>query len=289
VNVVRRLFTVGLVLSAVTGTVLFVAKAGRPRPVPTPPVPGPAALVIDGGGPVDLSTLDRYDRTAAGGPWTVVVRRTSGWLGHQGAVVTFPVGAPAGGQVVTVGTVSGKALPGTVVWPLDGAYARIRGDLGEPELVALAARTTVVAGRPSTRPPPGYVVVSTGPYRPPSIHETRYGTVSLGEQAALGSGLTYTGVASGGGFEDQLYATPTGPGGLVRGRPAVVSRVFGGNATLAWEPAAGTVAYVGYSGAELNAAAVAALQRLAMRTRPLSSTQWQSTRPQTADQTNEPG
>lgn len=175
-----------------------------------------------------------------------------------------------------------------VVWPIDGAYARIRGDLHEAELVAIAARTTVVAGRPATRPPPGYTVVTTGPYRSPTIHVIRYGTVELGEQAALGSGLTYTGVASGGGFEDQLYAGSAEPGGRVHGRPAVVSSVFGGNATLAWEATAGVVAYVGYSGAELGAQAIAALHRLAARAHPLSSTQWQATRPQTAEQTNDP-
>jgi hypothetical protein len=44
----------------------------------------------------------------------------------------------------------------------------------------------------------------------------------------------------------------------------------------------------GYSGAELDADAVAALRRLATRTRPLDGTQWRATEPQTIDQVNDP-
>jgi hypothetical protein len=131
--------------------------------------------------------------------------------------------------------------------------------------------------------------VATGPYRPPTIHELRYGSTAVGEQAALGDGLTYTGVTSGGGFEDQLYAVPTDNGGLVNGKPAVVSPVCGGNATLAWEPTPGVVAYNGYSGSLLDAKAITALHRLAGQARALTSTEWQATHPQTIDQINEPG
>jgi hypothetical protein len=218
----------------------------------------------------------------------VVVRRPDGSLGTHGAVVTFPVGAPTAGRSVGVDGVVGEADSGMVTWPVAGAYARIRGDLSEAELVAIAARTTVVTGRPTVLAPAGYTVVATGPYRPPTIHELRYGSAEVGEQAALGDGLTYTGVTSGGGFEDQLYAVPTATGGPVHGRPAVVSSVFGGNATLAWEPTPGVVAYVGYSGSRLDEA-IAALHRLAGQTRALTSTEWQATHPQTVDQINEPG
>ncbi|GIF47558.1 hypothetical protein Afe04nite_20970 [Asanoa ferruginea] len=72
------------------------------------------------------------------------------------------------------------------------------------------------------------------------------------------------------------------------GRPSFVSPVFGSNGTVAWEPVPGLVAYVGYSGAELNDAAVTALQRLAVRARLLNGSQWQSTGPFTANQSNEP-
>jgi hypothetical protein len=137
-------------------------------------------------------------------------------------------------------------------------------------------------------PPAGFTVVARGPYRSPAVHQLRYASAAVGEQAALGAGLTYTGVTSGGGFEDQLYAVPTTDGGLVHGRPSVVSSVSGGNATLAWEPAPGLVAYVGYSGGTPGAETVAALHRLATRTRALSHAEWRAAGPLTVDQTNEP-
>ena len=68
-----------------------------------------------------------------------------------------------------------------------------------------------------------------------------------------------------------------------------MSAIFGGNATLAWEPAPGLVAYVGYSGSSLSDRAVAALLRLAQRSRPLDDAQWRARQPQTVDQTNTPG
>jgi hypothetical protein len=147
----------------------------------------------------------------------------------------------------------------------------------------------VFTGRPIVYPPAGYTVVSTGSYRPPTIHEVRYSSAAVGEQAALGNGLTYTGVTSGGGFEDQLYAVHADSGGLVNGRPAVLSRVLGGNATLAWEPVPGVVAYIGYSGSPLDDNAVAALRRLAGQARSLTAAEWWATNPQTVDQINEPG
>jgi hypothetical protein len=262
---------------------------GAGGPATRPSAQAVAGQVIEG---VDLSsggTLERRDLTAAAGPWTVVVRRAGGSLGMHGAVVTFPVGAPSDGRPVTVGSAIGRAADTMIVWPMAGAYARVRGDLGEPELAAIAARTTVRAGQPTVRPAKGYAVVSTGPYRPPSIYEVRYGSVELGAQATLGPGLTYTGVTSGGGFEDQLYATQAEPAGRVAGRPAVVSPVFGGNATLAWEPAPGVIAYVGYSGAMLDSDAVATLRCLAGRTRMLTRPEWDATRPAVLDQVNEPG
>jgi hypothetical protein len=176
-----------------------------------------------------------------------------------------------------------------ITWPVARRHARIRGDLSEAELIAIAVRTTVADGRPVVDPPAGFTVVARGPYRPPAVHELRYGSAAVGEGAALGDGLTYTGVTSGGGFEDQLYAVATRDGGLVHGRPAVVSSVSGGNATLAWEPAPGLVAFVGYSGRAPDPEAVAALHRLAGRTRALTQAEWQAGDPDIVDQANEPG
>ena len=59
-------------------------------------------------------------------------------------------------------------------------------------------------------------------------------------------------------------------GGTVRYcLPAVLSRVSGGNGTLAWEVSAGLVGYVGYSGSDLTGPVLAALVRLAQLSRPL--------------------
>jgi hypothetical protein len=308
----RRLIVVGLVLLAGAGAAATVIPAfsdrGRPGPI-APSVAGPVAdrpcapvgwaqnpAVPDAPAGLVIARaaerphgLVRCDATAVDGPWTVVVRRSDGALGRRGAVVTFPVGAPAGNHRIRMGAVTGTAQPGMVTWPVGGAFARIRGDLSDGELIAIAARTTIVGRRPRVDPPTGYLVVSSGPYRSPAIHEVRYGSAALGEQAALGDGLTYTGVASGGGFEDQLYAAPARDGGRVAGQPALLSTVNGGNATLAWEPAPGVVMYVGYSGAALDDAAVAVLERLATRSRTVNPDQWQAIDQQVASQTNEPG
>jgi hypothetical protein len=143
----------------------------------------------------------------------------------------------------------------------------------------------VSGGRPRVRPPAGYDVVWSGPYRATAVHEVRYGSEDVGEAKALGGGLTYTGITSGGGgFEDQLYQSGSTPGGLVLGAPAMLSTVAGGNATLAWELQPGMVAYVGYSGAALDDEAGAALRRLAARARLLSLADWWFSNPQTTYQ-----
>ena len=266
-----------------------------PRPVTQPAArcSGPlelAGLVIEGV-PLDQGrTLERCDRDAARGPWSAVVRRHDGSLGSHGAVVTFPVAKPDGGLPVKVNGAAGTAVGGSVTWPLAHKYARVRGDLDQATLLAVASGTTVAGGRPQVRPPAGYDVVWSGPYRATAVHEVRYGSTEVGEAGALGGGLTYTGITNGGaGFEDQLYQQGSTPAGLVGGVPAMVSGVSGGNATLAWEMEPGVVAYVGYSGGVLDDAAVAALRRLAARTSLMSLADWWFSNPQTAYQVNEPG
>jgi hypothetical protein len=233
--------------------------------------------------------LNRRDRTADTDPWTVTVRRGDGSLGRNGAVVTFPVPAPQLGRPVQVGGVTGRAGDGEIACPIGGAHARVRGDLPRTELVGIAAATTVVSGRPHVDPPSGLSVTSTGTSRPRYIREARYGSDEVGEADELSLGLTYTGVARCGGLEDRLYAADAQASGTVHGRPAVVTSALGGNGVLAWEPEPGLVAYVGYSGASLDEGAVATLHRIAERTRLLSTAQWQATRPQTNDQTNDFG
>ncbi|MFG2577161.1 hypothetical protein [Streptomyces sp. NPDC048481] len=244
-------------------------------------------LVITGMPLPKDATLIRHDRTALAGPWTVVVRRAGGSLGRNGAVVTFPVPAPAGGRPVRVGDASGRAREHEITWPVAGSYARVRGDLPRTDLIAVAAATGVASGRPAVDPPPGLTVVSRGPSRPGRLLEARYSSKATGESEALSGGLTFTGVARCGGLEDGLYAAPVRTAGTVHGRPAVVASGVGGNGALVWEPTPGVVAYVGYSGATLDDAAVAALRRLAARTRLLTPAQWRATAPATSDQAND--
>ncbi|MEV4342897.1 hypothetical protein AB0J83_00255 [Actinoplanes sp. NPDC049596] len=221
----------------------------------------PVAIVIEGACHPGAG-LDRRDTTAATGPWTVVVRGEGGSLGRDGAVVTYPVPREGDG-------------PGKVVKRLGDTYARVRGDLAPDGLKAIADSITVSGGRPVVRPPRGMSVVATGTYRPASIHEIRYGTAELGEQAALGSGLTFTGVAAAGGYEDHLYATGD------------LSSVFGGNGAIAWEPKPGLIAFIGYSGATRTAAADEALQRLAGRARAINGDGWRALAPTVAGQSND--
>lgn len=283
---IRRIAYVASAALVAVVVVVVVRAAGTDRPATRAAVPdGPFLAMVIGGVP-DGGTIERRDPTAVSGPWTVVVRRRDGSLGTHGAVVTFPVTDQGPGQPVRVGRVAGSARAGIVSWPIAGARARIRGDLTRPQLLAIAAATTVVSGRPAVRAPAGFAVVASAPYRSPSVQEVRYGTVSVGQDSALGAGLTYTGVVAGGGFEDQLYARAARRT-TVGGRPAVISDLYGGNATLAWEPAPGLVAYVGYSGETLDDQAVAALRRLAERTRGLDRAQWQATNPATDTQRND--
>ncbi|MCQ9178109.1 hypothetical protein KMT30_03445 [Streptomyces sp. IBSBF 2953] len=233
------------------------------------------------------ATLTRRDRTAHAGPRTVIVRRADGSLGRHGAVVTFPVAAPYGGRPVRVGDVPGRAREREITWPLAGAYARVRGDLPQSDLIAVAAATGVVSGRPAVDPPPGLSVASEEVSRPVQLLETRYSSKATGESEELSGGLTFTGVARCGGLEDALYAAPVRTAGTVHGKPAVVTSALGGNGALVWEPAPGVVAYVGYSGASLDDGAVAALRRLAARTRLLTPGQWRATAPATSDQSND--
>jgi hypothetical protein len=126
------------------------------------------------------------------------------------------------------------------------------------------------------------------PYRAASVHEVRYGSADLGQGAALGDGLTYTGVFAGAAFEDQLFQTTVHTGYVVQGHPAVASDVDGGNGTLAWEVAPGVVAYVGYSGNSLSAAAIAALLDLAVNSHSATSQEWDASSPLSAHQFNGP-
>ena len=243
------------------------------------------------GGQRIQTTLTRSDPTAVSGPWTVVVRGADGSLGRDGAVVTYPAhtkDATNNGAPIRVGSATGISGRGFILWPLGNGQARIRGDLPKTDLVHIAELTTVVAGRPQVRPPEGFRVIVRASSRLPLIHEIRYDSTRLGVSSALGDGLTYTGLTSGGGFEDALYAERATPAGRVHGAPAVVSPVQGGNGTLAWEPSPGVVAYVGWSGVGMSTEAVTALRALAEGAHMLTPSQWLATKPYLDDQENNP-
>lgn len=258
--------------------------AGQPIPAaPRPTLPPGSVTAMALTGAVPGGALDRRGRTATAGPWASVVRRSDGALGRHGAVVIFPVTETPLGRPVRVGGAPGRVTTGTVIWSIAGARARVRGDLGEPALLRIAAATRVAAGRPTVRPPAGYRVARVGPYRSPRAREIRYGGAELGPNGGLG-GLVYTGVAAGIDFEDRLYATFAHGCGTVHGSPAVVSTVGGGNGAIAWQPAPNMVAYLGYSGSDLSGSVLGALYRLAGQTRFLDERGWRAAKPQVVDQ-----
>jgi hypothetical protein len=278
----------------VVGVVAYQVRdgdgGGEPRPVASsatsstpsplqPPVPvGPDATVGKGeipglliDGPVG-GLVNRVDRTAARGPWSVTVRRADGSLGRHSAVVTFPVPKP-----VDQG--------GPFLWPLGGDFARIRGDLSFAELRAIADATVARDGRPVVRPPKGFKVASSAPYWSSEVHETRYGTRDLGESDALDAGLTFTGVRRGGWFEDQLFMAGSEYVGSIHAKPVVAFSVpIGGNGGIAWEPSAGVIAYIGYSGGHFDRESIEALLRLGARSVLASEKDWQDLGPQKINQ-----
>ena len=272
---------------AATGTTTRLPNFDGPVPVPFTPLPipagQPAALAIGTIGAVQGSAaLERRDRDAAGHPWGLVVRRDDGSFGRHGAVITFPVAAPHAGRAVVVGDAEGAAADRQVTWPVAGGYARIRGDLPERDLIAIARTVRVRDNRPVSDPPADFRAVVAGQYEPSVIRELRFGSL-----AGTAFGLTYTGVLAATGFEDQLYAGTASSAGTVGRRPAVASAVGGGSGTIAWEPVPGVVAYVGYSGTvPFGPEAVARLRELAEQGRLLSGRQWQELQPGVNDQNN---
>ncbi len=274
---------VSVVVLLVIGIVTLQGQGGDPVQVGGR-APGRLPALVIGSAPIH--GLDRRDSTAERGPWTVVVRRLRGSLGSHGAVVTFPVPALTAGTPVSVRGAKGRLAGGQLVWPVDGKYARVRGDLPDADLLAIARRTSIESNRPAVRAPAGLSSVFTGPYRAPLVQEARYGSARLGEGLALGDGLAYTGALSAGGFEDQLFASHGQTGYRVNGHPAVLSAVQGGNGTLAWELSPGLVVYVGYSGNSLTDDAGRALTRLAERSRLISAADWTAHHPGVSEQTN---
>jgi hypothetical protein len=206
----------------------------------------------------------------------VVIRGPGGRFGVNGAVVTFPVdhttlGNPAARPPGAVWN-SGEQL---LVWPLAGSHAQIVGDLGQARLADLAMSIRIGRGEPHLTALNGFTTAATIPYRSSVVHEMRYSTADLG-RSELGEGLIYTGALSGASFESQVFEARARPAGLVRGRPAVYAEAKGRNGTLAWEPAPGEVAYIGFSGPPAPAGTIEVLRALADQGRALTPAQWQT-------------
>lgn len=223
------------------------------------------------------SALERWDCEAAKGPWSVVIRAEDGHLGVHSAVVTFPVDVTGSGVPSTKpqGGVWNSRLQ-KLVWPLGGSHAQVVGDLGQKVLEDLAARVTVVGGKPQLFPLAGYVVTAVILFDPRLVHEMRYSTDDLGEAGIRGSGLIFTGVTPGASFETSIFEAHGKPAGIVRGKPAVFSEVPSGNGALAWESAPGEVTYIGTDGIATRANAIETLRALADNGRLLTPAQWET-------------
>ncbi len=242
----------------------------------TPGAPvGAGAVAAPSGG--YSRTLDSYDATAEQGAWTVVVRAANGSLGLHSAVVSYPVPKPVLARQVRIGDVVGGMTEREVAWPIAGGYAKVHGDLPDSQLVAIAAATRIVDHRPVVGSVVGLTVGPSRPYRAVHVDEVRMYDLATADTVL---GFVYTDVEVSGGFEDQLFAGTPSTGFTVHGHPAVISTVNGGNATIAWEPAPGVVADVGYSGRQLDDLAIAALVDLANRSTTLDALAWAATQPQ---------
>ena len=223
------------------------------------------------------SALERWDCGALKGPWSVVIRSTSGRFGVHSAVVTFPVDLTGSG-VPSTKPQGGVWNPGTqkLAWPLGSSHAQIVGDLGQTTLEDLAARVRVESGKPRFSALEGFTATAVVPYDPPLVHEMRYSTDDLGEAGVRGSGLIYTGVTPGASFETLVFEAHAKPAGVVRGKPALFSDVPSGNGALAWESAPGEVTYIGTEGIATRADAIETLRALANSGRLLTPRQWET-------------
>jgi hypothetical protein len=121
------------------------------------------------------------------------------------------------------------------------------------------------------------------PYRPREVHEIRYDGPPLGAVGAT-LGFVYTGVLQGAALEDQLFAGRVIPAGTVHGEAAAATAALGGSGMLAWAPAPGTVAYLGYSGPSFGRAESGAMSCLARSARPLTLAAWHGTHPAIGEQ-----
>jgi hypothetical protein len=193
--------------------------------------------------------------------WATIVHGPSGGYGDE-AVVLWPASRAT------------RRQPGHYSWRLGGHWATVEGFLASGPRRLLRRYVRIRDGRPVVRESDAYPVTVTVPAEPTLVREIRYDAGQLGPAGQVLGGLVFTGVTRTGALDDWLVSQQPDLSGDVGGVPAVVTPIFGGNAALAWEPKPGTVAYVGYSGAELSPRTVDALRCLADQSRALPLAKW---------------
>lgn len=219
---------------------------------------GGLALAAPGGQAVERRQCD--DPGGAPQQAVVVRRSTSAGMGEGSAVVTWPLPAA---QVADTGLRPSAYGDRTeLTWPLDGQYARIRGDLTEPELIDLAQATRVGTGGLLVSTSADFTTAYIGRRTPDVLHEIRYDAPALGaDQARLFGGPVVAGVQNGVALEDDLYATGARQVGAVGPRPVVLARMP--YVAVAWELPGSLIAYVQSSRTDATPALVTALLSLA--------------------------
>jgi hypothetical protein len=256
-----------VVVAAVVTTVVIwptdhdqpAARQQTPLPCPLPaeaPQRSPhlTALALPAAG----ATLERH--VSKPHRWTTVIYGSKGGFGGGEAVITYPLGRPQRG-------------PSYFSWRAGKHWVVAHGFLSVPTSY-LRRFVHISHGRPVVRGLAGYRLTVTVPAEPVVTREIRYDAGQLGAAGEVLGGLVFTGVTRTGALDDWIVAGQPPQSGTVDGAPAVVTTIFGGNAALAWEPTAGTVAYIGYSGASLSSTTVAALHCLAEQSRSVSHSQW---------------
>lgn len=210
--------------------------------------------------------------------WSTIIRRPGGSLGKDEVVVTYPATHPTSGTKIDIAGHPGRVGLGTVTWAVAGSYATLRGDLPTDELTDIARHVVIRDRRPVLQMPgAGLTTAATVPFTPPATYTVRYDSArGLGPAGRALGGLVFTGVAQTAVVDDWILDTHPSFVGQVRGAPAVTTSLFGGNDALAWELRPGTIAYVGYSGAESSDRTTQALLCLAQWSRRVDRSEWQT-------------
>lgn len=232
------------------------------------------------GSPIRRTGLE-YVRGAGddAGPFGVVIRAPGGSFAYHSAVVTWPAPALTGTEPVEVGLTAGLAGHRFVSWTLAGAPALVVGDLPRAHMVAIAAATTIVDGRPVVVPPDGLVVTYSGHTEPSVVRSLRYGGVEFEDLGGTRlAAMVFTEVSDGVEVELDALRIERPRTYLVGNRPAVVRPLA--NGALSFELRPGLYASVGWSGSSRTDELLDILERIASTGVELDEAQWVALHPQ---------